>query len=285
MSEPITPKAQQHVVEGEFVEAPNKAETDTANHNETSAKKIAWPQPLALWIAVMLVSGAALALALSSWVMVQRPDPNAQLVQQLSHQVEQQQTQLQQLEQTMQAQSQQLEQTMQAQSQQQQQLQQAWASVSQAVETLSAQAPSASPADGQALEQALAQWQTEVNNRLNQLNEVLSGGVADAQTQGDIARFEQEVAQQVAQLKSQLEQLNQNQQAWVAQWESKISGLGEHLNGLAQQQAQWIERLKPQIDAAVTEIQPQLEGFFSRFNQLFTIHKHETQPAPAESAQ
>ncbi|MDY0136028.1 MAG: hypothetical protein RBS36_02540 [Thiomicrospira sp.] len=274
MSEPITPKAQQHVVEGEFVEAPNKAETDTANHNETSAKKIAWPQPLVLWIAVMLVSGAALALALSSWVMVQRPDPSAQLAQQLSHQVEQQQAQLQQLEQALQAQN-----------QQQQQLQQAWASVSQAVETLSAQAPSASPADSHALEQALAQWQTEVNNRLNQLNEVLATGAADEQTQGDIARFEQEVAQQVAQLKAQLEQLNQNQQAWVAQWEPKILSLGEHLNGLAQQQAQWIERLKPQIDAAVTEIQPQLEGFFSRFNQLFTIHKHEAQPAPAESAQ
>jgi septal ring factor EnvC (AmiA/AmiB activator) len=277
MSEPITPKAEQHVVEGEFVEAPNKAEA--AKDEKAPGKPIAWPQPLGLWLAVMLVSGAALALALSSWVTLQRPDPSAQLAQQLSHQVEQQQTQIQQLEQALAAQQ-----------QQQQKLEEAWASVSQALETLSAQAQTptesaASSSDTQPFEQTLAQWQSEVSARLNQLNEALANGAATGQTQADIARFEQDVAQQVAQLKAQLEQLNQNQQAWVEEWGPKIRSLGEHLNGLAQAQAQWIERLKPQIEEAVTEIQPQLDGFFSRFNQLFTIHKHEAQSAPAESAQ
>lgn len=276
MSEPITPKAQQHVVEGEFIETSSASNTKP-DDKPVTAKKITWPQPIWLWLAVMLVSGTALAFALAAWLALNQPSPEAQLTQQLSHQVELQQAKIEALERELNAQQ-----------QQQQKLDQAWLSVTQALENNASQGEqteSTPPSiDMTAFDQAWSAWQADVNARLGRLNQQLEQALEKGKIQTDLDTFEQQVDAQLTQIKQQMDKLNQAQQAWSEEWSPKIRDLGEHLNGLAEQQAQWMARIKPQIEETVTEIQPQLDGIFSRFNQLFTIKKHEASPQ-AESAQ
>jgi len=93
MSEPITPKADRHVVEGEFVDS------DVNPKTEQIKPKAVWVsryKGLWLWGVVMVVSGIAFALALAAWLNLQPLVNQQQSVQQLEQQVMLLQQQLQQ---------------------------------------------------------------------------------------------------------------------------------------------------------------------------------------------
>lgn len=256
MSEPITPKADRHVVEGEFVDS------DVNLKTEQIKPKAGWVnrhRNLWLWVVVMTVSGAAFSLALAAWLNVQ----------QLMHQ----QQSLQQLEQQVTLLQQQLDQTNTDQQRHLHQLtemQQAWQTLFQHFD---GKMPSELPADStfdaaiiSPIKAELETLQQRFNDELQNLNERLTAvaeATREAVDETDVAVVNQQMQDLDNALQQQLLQLNQQ------------------LTTLSQQQAEFAEKIAPKVEEMVTEIRPGLEGLMSRFNQLFTIKKHA--PEEAES--
>jgi chromosome segregation ATPase len=289
MSEPITPKAEHHVVEGEFVEAEtsHEAPKDKAaksSENKARAKRaIPW-----LWLAVMGVSGAAFALALAAWLEVKNPSPG------LVAAIDQQQVQIQDLDKMLAAKQQTLD-----------ELQQAFQTQQQALADLSAQAeerglmiaqlqqqpPQADGSDAQSAApvepssvEVPANQTDELKQKLAQAEQQTQQALADLQQQ--IQRLSEQGAQQFDQAQDyvQSEQWQQDKQALQAELEQ----MQQQVQTLMQQQAEWVAKVRPLFEQTAEDIKPQLEGIMSRFNQIFTIKKHqadettqETQPEQA----
>lgn len=288
MSEPITPKAEHHVVEGEFVEAEsNKSEqaqqdptkkdsTQKAERIKTSGFKGARAgSNLLTWI-MMFVSGTAFALALASWLHTQQApkavDVNqalqpfhAELVQ-LVDKLQNQQQVMAEFEQTQQAWKDALDELKQDQQNTQTQLEEMQLRLTEA-------------------SQAMFGF-SESEDKIIKID--------DPKLREDLEQAKQDLQSGLQTLREELQQLNQRSQQELSaiegyveseQWQqdkqrlqTELQTLSKELSELAQTQADWMARMAPKVQEAVDEITPQLEGFFSRFNQLFSIKKHSQEP-------
>ncbi|MBE0494227.1 MAG: hypothetical protein IBX48_07775 [Thiomicrospira sp.] len=296
MSEPITPKAEHHVVEGEFVEAESKS-SDQSNQSEQAPKHTkkaervkasgsagsrAGTANLLTWI-ILFVSGTAFALGLASWLHLQQVPSAAQINQQLQplH------AELAQVSDKLQTQQQQIAEF--------KKTQQAWETALNELE------------QNQQTTQAQLQ---EMQLRLSEASQAMFGfsesddkviKIDDPKLRADLEQAKQDLQTGLQTLREELQQLNQRaQQEWSAiegyveseQWQqdkqrlqTEIQTLTEELNELAQTQADWMARMAPKVQQAVDEITPQLEGIFSRFNELFSIKKHPADQPGDEGAQ
>ncbi|UQB42310.1 hypothetical protein JX580_11765 [Thiomicrospira microaerophila] len=301
MSEPITPKADQHAVEGEFIEADKQEKAELNAEEKASkptqadrpAKSKAARQSFLLTLVIMLVSGGALATALATWLQLQ-PLVQTQIAEssELKHEsqpypmldrviekINYQQNQIQQTRQELQAQQGQA-----------QQIEQQFA----AIEAQLSEMQHRIVALGEDVEQA-AGVESAVkglaNNEVIQENEASSViHIQDPQLRQDLNQLRAQLESALDQVNRELEQLNQqsrqgleqlndyvNSEQWQqdkAKVQAQVEGISEQLSELASQQQQWIERIKPQIEQTLEEVTPQLEGFLSIFNQLFSIKKH-----------
>lgn len=282
MSEPITPKAEHHVVEGEFVEAESKSSNPSEPDQDEKSNKAervktsrfaspSWGSNLLIWI-ILLVSGIAFALALASWLYIQQSPTRADLAQQLQTY----QTELMQLSDKLQTQQQHMTDFGQT--------QQSWQVALDELEQ----------------SQQTTQLQLEeMQLRLTEASEAMFGFSAsddkvikidDPKLREDLEQAKQDLQMGLQTLREDLAQLNQRSQQELSeiegyveseQWQqdkqrlqSEIQSLSDELANLAQTQADWMARMAPKVQEAVDEITPQLEGIFSRFNELFSIKKH-----------
>lgn len=292
MSEPITPKAEHHVVEGEFVEATHADKTQDNKFSRTDPKAKKRPtKNLApfgwLWLVVMLVSGSAFALALAAWLQVKAPQPGlvAAIDQQQNHiqtlqqSLAQKQQAIDELNQVLQTQQQTLAE-LSAQAQERglmmAELQQQFSQIS--LNTMSSPDLVESPATETSTSQS-----EQLQQKLAQTEQAL------LELQQQIQRLSEQGSQQIdrAQDYVQSEQWQQDKQALQAELEQ----MQQQLQSLMQQQLEWVARVRPLLEQTAQEIKPQLEGIFSRFNEIFSIKKqieadaetHNATPTDAES--
>lgn len=281
MSDPITPKAEHHVVEGEFVEAESKSANSSDHETDPSkkAKRVktshnnSWRSNLLIWL-ILLVSGTAFALALASWLFIQQSPTRTDLV----SQIQSQQAELIQLTEQLKNQQQHLAEFGQT--------QQAW---KQALAEL------------EASQQSSQIQLEEMQLRLTEASQAMFGfsesddkviKINDPKLREDFEQAKQDLQTGLQTLREELAELNQRSQQELSeiegyveseQWQqdkqrlqTEIQSLSDELANLAQTQADWMASMAPKVQEAVDEITPQLEGLFSRFNQLFSIKKHPT---------
>lgn len=294
MSEPITPKAEHHVVEGDYIEAEtdslgteSKNESPQAHQVNQKSKLKTNPKTNRtsswLWLAVMLISGAAFALALSTWLQFQSFSPG------LVTAIGEQQNQILGLDQQLrEQQQQQLEFQLQL-SHQQQNLERLAEQLQEQTLVLS----------------ELQHWQTaqpevvqsettpiEADETPLAKEPAKTSQLPDSQTAKKLAELQQQTEQSINDLRAQLTELASHSRQQVTdyveseQWQQdkhtlqqQLAELETSLENLAKTQVEWIEKIKPQLEQIAEEIQPQLDGLFSRFNQIFKIKKH---PDPVE---
>jgi chromosome segregation ATPase len=308
MSDPITPKAEQHVVEGEFIQAEKSnhhAEPSEAKKSSTKQGKKLTPNKansLVLTFVIMLVSGGALATAVATWLQLQPvlkslatlsvPQPtetSLPMVEQALEKIGYQHNQLQQQGKVLdvqQAHIQQLEDNL-------AQVQAQLAEMQLRIIALSddLQAFADTPV---AISQPLL---PEVTEELNS-NSAPIIHIQDPNLRRDLNQIRSQLDAAIAQLNHGLQQLNAQSQQGLSQlndyvnteqWqqdkqqmEAQVNSLTSQLKDLASQQQLWIEKLQPQITQTLEDVTPQLEGFLSRFNQLFSIQKQTEQNEAAE---
>ncbi|WP_044413667.1 hypothetical protein [Thiomicrospira microaerophila] len=315
MSEPITPKADQHVVEGEFIEADkvdkaaqlDAADTLADSNVKSASKKATASSPakanhnrLLLTLVIMLVSGGALATALVTWLQLQPvlqtlsnqqaatvmvPNEQADKLARVIEKIAYQQNHIQQMGQALQAQqaqTQQFEQQFAAMDAQFSEMQHRLIALGEELEQLAALE---TQADAQVLIRSEAPDQAEqtpaaptviqiqdpnLRRDLNQLRSQLE--TALEQLNQDLGQLNQQSQQALTQLNDYV--LSQKWQQDKARLQSQVETLTQQLSELTAQQQDWIEQIKPQIEQTLEEVAPQLDGFLSIFNQLFSIKKH-----------
>ncbi|WFE69607.1 hypothetical protein P8S54_04715 [Thiomicrospira sp. R3] len=304
MSEPITPKANQHAVEGEFIEADKEQKIESPEKQaSTEVKKtqaVEKPRPstnnqrsFLLTLVIMLVSGGALATALATWLQLQpvlhslaaepishHAEPQGMMIERVIEKIAYQQSQIQQIHQELQAQqgqAQQFEQQFAAVEVQLNEMQLHLVSLSETFAQTRASMPQADKPveiDSNGLDSSLSSViQTEdpsLRRDLNQLRSQLDNALE--QINRDLQQLNQQSKESLAQFNDYV-----NSEQWQqdkARLQSQLQGFNEQLGNLADQQQEWIERVKPQIEQTLEEVTPQLEGFLSIFNQLFSIKKH-----------
>lgn len=295
MSEPITPKAEHHVVEGEFVDAePENKQKSAQGASQKTAKKSAFQSRLAslkpgarggLLFVIMLVSGTALAVALAAWLQLQKVQTGVETafasIQQpaelgrIMEKIAYQQNQMQRLHQSQQTLQAQVDALVEQQASYQAQLGEMQYKLGQ---ESGAQHRSNDSSDADTSAQTRHETPPVIH-------------IQDPNLRQDMKQLEQELSQALAQVESDLARLNQQAQqgltqisdyveseAWQAdkaQLQQQIQQLNAQLSELAKSQGEWIERLAPQLEQAIEDITPQLEGFWSRFNHLLRIQKQD----------
>lgn len=311
MNEPITPKAEHHVVEGEFVDADAaRPEDDSAKQAKAKAKasKPSFSrnakQP---WLAMLAMTG--ILLGGSSWIALEQRTANlyemakvglvseATMEQQIQQQLEPlvqkiayQQQKINNLEDwqaSFQGGARSFLNDFEALEIQLSEMQVLLGAHSQQLSKLNLAATSPGLLNDDSFELAVTEWdeeavRIEIQAALRHLNQQL----LLAQTQLD---------EGLGQLRSELERLEQ--QAGVAaaglqqlseapQWQAGHDQLAEQMSDFkqrlaelaldqAQFQADWLSKLEPEINAVVTEVTPTFEGILSRFNHLFNLRKIE----------
>lgn len=271
MSESKPSTVDKDVVQGEFIDAEvNQKNTADQSDRKTSApsKKIAWPQPIWLWLAVMAVSGVALAFAVAAWLMAQQPSSTGQQDWEVVY--EQQVFNQSLIESQLESQAAQLKAVKQKLAQYDDKLEQHHVEFAREV---------------QALHQLSHQLQDELGDLKTQIGDLSSLSARepsevipldDRDFQQALEQMEADVQQGLTQLNQRLQQLAEQQEHWVDEFGPELETFKNNLQTLAERQADWMERLRPQLEEAATEIKPQLEGIWSHFNQLFNIIKHDS---------
>lgn len=305
MSEPITPKADQHAVEGEFIEAdkqqePKKPEKESAPEvKQTQGKEkprqtTPHQRSFLLTVVIMLVSGGALATALATWLQLQpvlhhlaadqkmqQSEPHGEMIEKVVEKIAYHQSQIQQTQQELhvqQAQVQQFDQQFASMRVQLKEMQLHLVSMTEELEQTKTTEPEGdkhSETDTKELNSTHSSViqieDPNLRRDLNQLRSQLDSALD--QVNQDLENLNQQSQERLAQFNDYV-----NSEQWQqdkARLQSQLQGFNEQLGNLANQQQEWIERVKPQIEQTLEEVTPQLEGFLSIFNQLFTIKKHD----------
>ncbi|SFR56390.1 hypothetical protein [Thiomicrospira sp. ALE5] len=314
MNEPITPKAEHHVVKGEFVETDSAADTSKSKESarrQTKAKallrntKQPWLAMLAMigvllgatsWVALeqrtaALYEMAHAGLAADALVEQQLEQQMAPLLQKIAYQ-QQKITVLENWQQsfqggarsflrdyeTLEGQLTEMQALLSEHATQLAKLSEQTDHLSHALpdSSLNNQAPAAPvPPETEAVQAEMQAALGHLNNELAEAQQQLDQGL-------DQLRAEiQNVQRQADQALSGLQKLTNDPQ-WQAgqaelaeQLETFQQRLAELANEQAQWQADWLAKLAPEVEDIVTELTPTFEGLLSRFNSLFTLKKIE----------
>jgi uncharacterized protein YhaN len=320
MTEPITPKAEHHVVEGEFVEAEAKTQTSgTKQASKTKAgqsksslgnAKQPWLAMLAMagillgatsWIALeqrtaTLYEMAQAGLASDAFVEQQLEQHIAPLLQKIAYQ-QQKITALENWQQSFQGGARSFLRDYETLEGQLVEMQALLAQHAQQLAAVSSQQRS-TPAQEQAPlseEKSVDEAQQEavtsemqaalshLNQELHQAQGQLEKGLT--QMRAEIARLQQQADQALAGLQALTE--DPEWQAGQAELAEQLMTFQQRLTELANDQAalqaDWLAKLAPEVEAMMTEVTPTFEGLLSRFNDLFTIKKIEETPTETDA--
>jgi chromosome segregation ATPase len=323
MNEPITPKAEHHVVEGEFVE------TDAATTNPKQAETSKQAQPKSLlrnpkqpWLAMLAMTGVLLGA--TSWIALEQRTAtlyemaqaglasDAVVEQQLEQQIapllqkiayqQQKITALENWQQSFQGGARSFlrdYETLEAQLVEMQALlaqhaqdlaklteqnSPATASPSVSDGAVAVTPPVAgSDADSNAIQAEMQMALSHLNQELAEAQGQLELGLAQLRT--EVQRLQQQADQALAGLQALTE--DPQWQAGQAELANQLNQFQQRLSQLANEQTQWqadwLAKLAPEVETIVTEITPTFEGLLSRFNHLFTLKK--VTPMADESTQ
>jgi len=314
MNEPITPKAEHHVVEGEFVDADVvHPKGDSEKHAKVKPKaKASNPsfsrnakQP---WLAMLAMTG--ILLGGSSWIALEQRTAalyemaqagllsEAKMEQQLQQQLEpllqkiayQQQkiSGLENWQASFQGSARSFLLDFETLETQLSEMQVLLGAHSQQLAKLSSAAPLSGLIKDNSSELVVTESddavRIEVQAALRHLNQQLLLAQTQLDEGLDQLRSELErIQQQADRAAIGLQQLTEDPQ-WRAEHDQlteQMAGVQQSLTELASDQAQfqadWLSKLEPKINAVVTDVTPTFEGILSRFNHLFNLRKIEPQ--------
>ncbi len=318
MNEPITPKAEHHVVEGEFVEA--EAKTQTSSTKQAHKTKAGQPKSLLRnakqpWLAMLAMTG--ILLGATSWITLEQRTAtlyemahaglasDALVEQQLEQQIapllqkiayqQQKITALENWQQSFQGGARSFLRDYETLEGQLVEMQAMLAQHAQQLATLSnqqrsapAQEPSLAPNSADEMnQQAVTSEMQAALSHLSQELQQAQGQLEQGLTQmrAEIARLQQQADQALAGLQTLTEdpewQLGQTELAeQLVTFQQRLTELA---NDQAALQADWLSKMAPEVEAIMTEVTPTFEGLLSRFNNLFTLKKiEEDAPSGAE---
>ncbi|AEG32386.1 hypothetical protein [Thiomicrospira cyclica] len=318
MSEPITPKAEHHVVEGEFVEA--EAKTQTSSTKQADKTKAGQPKSLLRnakqpWLAMLAMTG--ILLGATSWIALEQRTATlyemahaglasdalveqqleqkiAPLLQKIAYQ-QQKITALENWQQSFQGGARSFLRDYETLEAQLVEMQAMLAQHAQQLATVSNQqrsAPTPEPSlapnsademNQQAVTSEMQAALSHLSQELQQAQGQLEQGLT--QMRAEIARLQQQADQALAGLQTLTEdpewQLGQTELAeQLVTFQQRLTELA---NDQAALQADWLSKMAPEVEAIMTEVTPTFEGLLSRFNNLFTLKKiEEDAPSRAE---